>query len=472
MIRMFALSVYLLAGVVLKIMFQGDVAVTIDAPTQVVAGSEFEVQITINKGDVSSFSRLLQNLPAGLSATLVQSSNSDFNFEDKRVRFIWLRMPADNQVKVAYKVKVDQRLKGSFNISGKFSYIADNERRSVNVESSPITILPSPDIDPKLIVDINDYERLVVPYIAQTTSGSRIACIRQLPVLATDGKGYIINLLVSKERKEKFAKIEEAIPAGYKAESMTDRDAIFTFKNGTAKFLWMNLPASSFFIVSYKLVPINSKSPAILINGKFSYLEEDKTISIDIKQTEQNLASIRTPEELYTLLSNLSSSPIASIDPKKIKESVKVVKEPVVVVVKEPVVITKEPDVVVKEVKVTKTEKTEKVKNTEPRTNSNFLLEPGQGIYYRVQLAAGHDPVNIRRYFKKYNLDKEVRKEVHEGWQKYSVGSFNDYKDARDYRVHIWNTTIIDDAFVSAYNDGVRITVQEALMVGDQKWYK
>jgi len=445
MYRVIALIVNLILALTFQNIFQGGVTFNVQAPTEVVAGTEFEVKITIQKGDLESFSRLQQTFPAGLNATPSISSNADFTFEEKRVRFIWLRLPTQNEFTVVYKIKADERLKGTFTIDGKFSYIDENERKSISSISQPIVILPSPNIDPALIVDINDFEEQVIPYIAPVTAGSQMACIRQKPILEADG--YIINLLVNKELKQKFAKIEENIPTGYKAVSINPREGIFTFKSNMAKFLWMNLPSDSYFLVSYKLIPEKPGIAEPVLKGKFSYLEGEKTISIDIKQTNENLASL-SPAEIGNLIVRLNTPQLAD---KTIE------KEPV----SEEVVVEKPP-------------KKEIIK-TPPKENKNtqaFLLEPEEGIYYRVQLAAGHKSVNIQQYFKKYNLDKEVRREVHEGWQKYSIGSFDVYKEARDYRVHIWNTTAINDAFVSAYNDGKRITVQEALMVANQTWYK
>lgn len=441
MIRAFAVILSLYVAVFLNTIFQNNVTVNIVAPAEVVAGSEFQVSVSVSKGDLETFSRLQQDLPAGLRATVVESQNADFSFEDKRARFIWLKMPAENQFIVTYNIKVDERLKGVFSIGGKFSFIDDNERRAVNTQSNLITILPSPNIDPSLIVDIEDYEKLIIPYIEPSGAEPLIACVRQEPMLDKTEKVYIVTLLVSKERKEKFAKIEESVPAGYRAESLNPHDAIFTFKDHTAKFLWMNLPASSLFTVSYKLIPTSATAAKPEIKGEFSYLEENKTSSIPISQTSQDITSIKTTQELNSLLASLpteqftqtSTSDAVTVDASGRK-------------------IIQPPD--------------KKV------TNLQYVLEPEEGIYYRVQLAAGHKPVDVKRYFRKYNLDKEVRKEIHEGWHKYSIGSFKVYREARDYRVHIWNTTEIDDAFVSAYNNGNRITVQEALMIANQKWYK
>ena len=61
--------------------------------------------------------------------------------------------------------------------------------------------------------------------------------------------------------------------------------------------------------------------------------------------------------------------------------------------------------------------------------------------------------------------------EFHEGWKKYIVGKYGQYKEARDYRETI-RSKGIENPFVTAYNSGKRITVQEALMVSNQQWVR
>ncbi len=51
------------------------------------------------------------------------------------------------------------------------------------------------------------------------------------------------------------------------------------------------------------------------------------------------------------------------------------------------------------------------------------------------------------------------------------VGNFNEYKEARSHRENIKQKGC-SSAFVVAYNGAKRITVQEALMITSQKWFK
>jgi len=466
MLRIFIVFLNLLVVFFISNFQATDVSLRMAAPQEVTAGTEFEVRITVNKGDVESFSRFQQVIPAGLSASSYLSSNADFTFEDKRIRMIWLKLPEADEFTFIYKVKVDERLKGTFSVGGKFSFIEDNERKSVTLTSQSITINPSPVIDPNLIVDISEFEEKVIQYIpAASMESENIACIRQKPFLGDAGDEYIVNLLVNKEDKKKFAKIEEDIPYGYTAVNIDDKNGIFTFKDQKAKFLWMNLPAESFYIVSYRLIPKNdAKLGSPVVSGKFSYLVDEKTISINVVEKDLDLASI-TSEQLQSIITELKTQPL----PLLAEVEQKVPDAEVKTDVPENLVVEEEKQPVKSDVTKPKGTKTKKYKF---KRDLAYVLEPESGIYYRVQVAAGHKPVDIKRYFKKYKLEREVRKEFHENWLKYSVGSFEIYKEARDYRINIWNTTDIDDAFVSAYNNGIRITVQEALMIANQKWYK
>lgn len=225
--------------------------------------------------------------------------------------------------------------------------------------------------------------------------------------------------------------------------------------------MWMNLPSNNYFIVSYRLVPNKAGIEAPVLKGQFSYMSDDRTIVKDIIEKDVMLASL-TEEEIKKLLEEskvgnvqVPISELIAVQPKvEPKDCAMVARQ-------EPVKKVIEPS-----------EKKPVQKKTGSSINASDQLEAQEGIYYRVQVAAGHKPINIKAYFKRYKIADEVRAEEHEGWRKYSIGSFAEYKQARDYRVHIWNTTPLTDAFVSAYNSGKRITVQEALMITNQSWYR
>lgn len=446
--------------------FPGDVSVKLDVPSEVQAGSEFDVRITFNKGDLTGFTRFQQIVPAGLTATSGSSANADFSFSEKRVRLIWLRIPETDEVAVTYRVKVDERLKGTFTLGGKFSYIENNERKSVDIDPVAIRILPSSEIDPSLMVDVNDFEKMTIPHPgALPADASDIACIRQVPYAGVKGD-YIVNVLVSKKSANRFAKIEENVPEGYTAVALDTKNAIFTFKDNTVKFLWMNMPQEPYFTVAYRLIPKNQAHlPAPSVKGAFSYLIDDKTMSIDILERDLNLADLKG-KDMDALVANAISEQPPLLSEKPVEQS----KSAEVQAVMEDKVKTEE----VKKPEPVRQEQPVATKPVAPtaKTDISYALEPETGVYYRIQIAAGHKPVNIIRYFRRLKIEKEVRKEDHDGWQKYSIGSFNLYKEARDYRIHIWNTTPVKDAFITAYNNGQRITVQEALMITEQKWYR
>ncbi len=445
----------------INLMLSEDVAVNLGVPSTVNAGAEFDVEVTLQKGNIESFARFQQDLPNGLTAQAVDPASANFSFENQKVKIIWLKLPADQEVKVLYRLRVDERLKGEFDLNGVFSYIEDNQRKSVIVKSPSIIIKQSSRIDPNLIVDIKDFQEMVPVQPPISLVAKNVKCVRQVPTLVGDNNEYVVNILVNKGSTEKFAKIEEDVPQGFKAEAIQTKDAIFTFKDQKVKFLWMNLPPEQRFVVSYKLIPINkAETKQLALKGTFSFIINEATQVIDITQKDVDLSNL-DPKNLEGIIASLpvqamtstgqgdSGLPTSNSYTEAGADGGKEIA-----------------------VKYQKIEDKKSFVSSRKIDMKPFMLEPEKGVYFRVQIAAGHRPVDIKNYFKKYKLPKEIRTEEHEGWFKYSVGSFNDYKEARDYRVNLWKTTSIADAFVAAYNNGKRITVQEALMITNQKWFK
>ena len=439
-------------------LFPGGTDIRIEAPDEIVAGEEITVRIDISESELSSFARLQQKLPGGITAEVIHADNAEFKFDDQKVKFIWLKIPDNESISLSYKLKADKRLKGSFQLQGSFDFIQDNQRKSVSLESKEINIQPSPGIDPNMLVDVSDFKP-IVKAAKQEASVAEVKCIRQNPY-ESENEGYVVNLLVHKGNKKKFAKIQENVPEGYKAVKKETKDAIFTFKNQIAKFLWMNLPSEPHFVVSYRLVPKEGTEGKPELDGDFSYIENENTRKVAIVEKDIDL----TNTDAEHLAQIIKSSKIQAVGG---ETGLKLESREIAMESEE------------REIDYTKNRRRVKVEVADEaqrilESNAELTnkLEPQSGVYYRVQIAAGHRPIDVESYFDQYNIEKEVRIEFHDGWRKYSVGSFDVYKGARDYRVHLWNNTSINDAFVAAYNSGDRITVQEALMITNHKWYK
>ncbi len=457
MIRLGILILNFFGLLSINFLFTEDVSLNMNVPSSVNAGMEFNVEVTVKKGSVESFARYQQDLPLGLTAQVIDPAQADFSFENQKVKFIWLRLPSDKELKISYRVKVDERLKGQFDIKGLFSYIEGNERKTVNASSNVISIQPSNRIDPNLIVDIKEFQQMIPAQQPVSLLASNVRCIRQQPVPSGDGNNLLVNVLVSKGSTEKFAKIEEEIPQGYIAEAVQTKDAIFTFKDNKVKLLWMNLPPEQRFVVTYKLIP-QAGAGELKLKGTFSFILNGATQVIDIVQRDADLTN-PNPKYLDGIIATVPVPTLSRIEGGKATSSSSFT-EPGADGGKD------------MEVKYQKIEEKPRAAVAKPIDMMSFMLEPEKGVYFRVQVAAGHRPVDIKRYFKKYRIPGEIRTEEHDGWYKYSIGSFPEYKEARDYRVKLWNTTPVKDAFVSAYNNGKRITVQEALMITNQKWYR
>lgn len=409
--------------------FAQEVDISIDHPARVQAGEVFKVTVTISKGSLTDYSRFSQDLPLGLTASNVSSPNADFSFDNQRIRIIWLKLPEVEEIEVSYNIMVDERLKGKFILGGVFAYVVEEERKFLNFEKTDeISIIPSTRIDQALIVDIKDFKGgpSGSPGVVASESEPYAMAIRQTPTLLSSG-GYLVKILIQNPRGSKYAKVEEDIPSGYLFESVDSHDGIESFSSSTVKFIWMKLPAEPEFEVSYRLVPKRDEPQGeMVIKGQLTYSAGNENKVVDIKEADIDFGSLTLAEKRNLLQTGEASSAALAA--------------------------TTVTPLVTKETKPDDPEE-----NTETVIANTPVLTPEAGLYYRVQITAKRSAVDARAMFREAGVSREIFVEQHEGYYKYTAGSFTVYDQAVSYRNQLEALPEVEGAFVVAYRDGTRI---------------
>jgi len=459
-----------------------DVVITHTAPKEIAIGQEVEVNLIINKNNFSGPGRLKLDLSQadGITVKENMSDGSSFTFKENEVLFIWYDLPSEKSIVISYTIIALENTTGIKKIAGDFSFINDNERKQLEV---PALIFK---VDSELVADENSKEN--------NSSTSSVRSIEKM------GNEYLITVKTTIDNHKGFARIKEELPMNFTAEAIETAGSIFKNADGYAKFIWTNLPDSnSEIIVKYKITNNIGLDTNFTISGVFSSeklisegynsgidipeteyvlykeiisntetdsIEADITLEEDTKQdtllelasnNEENIVNSKDTEEVIneTISKVVLDSTIDSF--KNVIEEEKVNKE----VIKE--IAIEDEEVKVKKEEVVKAKKEEFIKNiiSTKKVNNN--------VDYKVQILAGHRIISDKQVSNQFNYNGEYALETHNGWIKYTVGANSKYSDARDSRNKLKNYNF-PGPFVTAYNYGARISVQEALILTSQNW--
>ena len=488
MTKIFLISMNLIIVFALKIFFGGDVKVEQKMQETIKPGETLNVKLEITKGDREGFAKWQQTLPEGFIASSVEMNGATFSFKNQEIKVIWMELPATETFTIQYKIETSVSVIGEHNLGGKFSFIEENERRDINSEVFILTIdgelmaENKPEISQEDSTQVKEIVYAKESLSTEQTEASKtgkslnntaknnstndkslknnssdpIASIANSEVSVErnirhiENGNYEVTLSFNKNGLKSFGKIEDFLPPNYSASEIESKEGIFSFKNNAVKILWMTLPEVQEFEVKYALQSTPDGLDSATIHGVFSYLDKDQSVQSNVAPTK--LKNFLVQEQLAdTGNENPSTANETESNDSENNEQ-------------EIMNTTQNLDASAQAANSTSEDLTKKITN---------IPAPEAAIAYKIQIAASHKEVNQQYFKERHNIKEPVAIEFHETWYKYTVGSFPVYKEARDKRNQVWaENNKINDAFVTAYNSGERISVQEALMISKQKWFK
>lgn len=410
------------------------VTVYLNMPQSARAGSEFIVEITINKGDITGFAKYQNILPEGFYAEPLETKNATFIFKDNIVKFLWLALPADTQLTISYNVRVDNYIaSATYDISGIFSYIltlpcGKKEPKQAFAVPQSIEIISDilvADLD-KTMTDSNKaslssvditYPPPVDDYnITSYTIDDNFIDQKNIDDLNIN----IESANYSSDKSENISEIVDWIDKT-KDESLEKSDITSTLdKADVIPDIKTSGIRSGFENITYKVQIAASRFP----------LSENRLRNIYNKNESIN-NEIHNNEWYKYTIGNFNSYN----DAKKVKAQCGV-NDAFIIAYSEG-----------KQVNIAK------VINSSPAAQAKEII-------FRVQIAAFQKLLSNEYLKEIYSSDRIINVEKHEGLNKYSVGDFYTYQDAKNFKQH----TGVHDAFVIAYRNGKRISVREAIL--------
>ena len=432
-------------------LFGGDngINLSVNIPKTIIAGQEVPIEIKVTKGSMSGFAKLQLELPEGLSLKELDNKGANYSYSDGIAKWVWASLPSENDIIVKATLVSASSASGAKTIGAKYSFVENNAKQVVEMVPFEITIeapanaTTSQTSTPETTANTNTEAAAETNTSVSNSNkepAGNVTVVRTISKGTNDGE-YIVNLKVKKGATRGFARYSDDLKSGVIAKAITTDGSSFSVADGKVKFVWVSVLIKDELELSYSLT--SPTSIAMILKGEYSYLEDN-----------QSKKYLLTPEPLEI---NLAPAVATNTTEPVTTPTVAMVTPTETVALETPTVAVVTP--------------TETPTNTNP-VNETVAKNDGS-VNYMVQIGAftnGNVTASVLK--QKFGISETVKSEMQGGFSKFMVGSHREYKGARDQRERIRNNNGVKSAFVVAYNLSKRITVQEALMISNQKWYK
>ncbi len=156
------LFIFLILKFTTFIVAQNSIKINIETPDNVNAGSEFTVNMDINKNNILGFAKLELYLPVGFMPKVIEVAGSTVINQDQLLKFIWIELPEKNKFNISFIVKVDYRIMGYKEIYGNFHYLLNGQRKKHPIAVLPLNIINEISLRDKISTE-NIVSRKVYP---------------------------------------------------------------------------------------------------------------------------------------------------------------------------------------------------------------------------------------------------------------------------------------------------------------------
>ncbi len=411
-------------------------------PGSVSAGEEVTAEFIVKKTIGIQFGKFQLDLPSGVVASAVELKGGQFSFSGSVAKVIWMQFPSEEETKISFKLKFSNEMNGNKTINAKFQYVTNNEKKSTEIAPHQISVVNAS--------SGTEVEAKKDSSFASSDEPEQVVSVERIIEKDVNKNAFLVTVKIKKGHVKGFAKYMDALPAGLTATKGTvSGNGTFKFVDNKASVIWATLPSDEEIQATYFIKPIIEFNEKPLIKGSFSYVENETTrkaeasdVYLDVtqKSVEENIVSNDSGVKETT------TETVSVVQPDKEKEE--------------------------------KVVSSNSGKDEQAQTNENITVTTektdgttNKNVTFHVQIGAYKNQPSVEYFRKKYTIDEAIITDIHNGLNKYMVGKFNEYKSARDYRETI-RAKGINGAFVTVYNSGKRITVQEALMILNQKWFR